>query len=107
MRCKLNPDESGNITLASLFMMMILVVFMVGMIDLGLAWAKTNQQEDLVAVACDEAKTSSTALGRKNASWPEPLRSPTWRSSRNRPADCPPQGASWRPASKSTGTTGP
>lgn len=73
MRRKLNPDESGNITLASLFMMMILVVFMVGMIDLGLAWAKANQQEDLVAVACDEAKTSSTALVIKNDSWPEQL----------------------------------
>lgn len=73
MRMRRSPDESGNITLASLSMMMILVVFMVGMVDLGLAWAKANQQEDLVAIACDESKTSSTALVVKNDNWPEQL----------------------------------
>lgn len=63
-------DESGNITIAFVFFMVIICTLLVGIFDLSGALATRSSMENDLAAAIDETKTSSNALIVKNSDDP-------------------------------------
>lgn len=63
-------DESGNITIAFVFFMIIICTLLVGVFDLSGALATRSSMENDLAAAIDETKTSSNALIVKNSDDP-------------------------------------
>lgn len=69
---RLQPtDERGDVMVASVIMMLLAAIILLGILDLGMAFAQHNAQENDLAVALDTTKTSSSGLLMKNSDWPE------------------------------------
>lgn len=64
-------DESGNITVASVFMAVVIAFALAAVLDFGCAFAQHAKQEAALAVALDSTSTSATGLMVKNSDSPE------------------------------------